>query len=370
MMSGSPILNRTVEYVSQLEACGLLEQFGGMYRFQVSYCNTRDRTKLVELSQKLREYGYLRREKEDMAVTPEEKVIPLRNVPIDVVPVNNSLMAPPREEWASLFEARGWRFKPGVLGQLPPKIRTVQFVPLLNRKRYSQAEKKFIEFLAEYYNGDYGRVNKTLRGQAMTQIQILKHLAEQGKVPSVIKWLENFMEDTGDQKMILFCGFRDCQESYMDRFRDDPKVNAAEIRGDQTPEIRQANIDRFQNDDNCRLIICMIQAGGIGITLTAAHHMAFTGLGWGPATHDQAEDRAWGRMNDLHGLSVYYLLSEKTIEAQISSLIDQKREIVTAATAGAEAEEEAMLAQLMEHYASSYAMSAVLFGSEEADDDD
>jgi len=94
------------------------------------------------------------------------------------------------------------------------------------------------------------------------------------------------------------------------------------------------------------LMIAMLTAGGIGITLTAANHMAFLELGWTPAIHDQAEDRIWGRVNDLHGASIYYLIAERTIDTYISALIDSKRERVTAATQGADVDETALITEL------------------------
>ena len=92
----------------------------------------------------------------------------------------------------------------------------------------------------------------------------------------------------------------------------------------------------FQNDDNCKLIVCTLDAAGIGITLTAASNVAFIELGWTPAVHDQAEDRLH-RIGQEKAVTAWYLLAANTIEEEIASLLDQKRKVVNASTDGGDA---------------------------------
>lgn len=349
VLSGSPIMNRPTEYASQLEALGLLESFGGQTHFENEYghldgsSKTRRIKKMKELHTKLRQYGYLRREKETMVLTDEQKTIPLNAVPDEIL--NRTFV--PESEWARILESRGWKLLPGVLGQLPAKIRTARHLPITNRLSYQRAETDLLRWITEEFGDSPNledQLNRARRGQALKLISVLKRLAEEGKIKAGIQWLSDFLEETDDQKIVFFTSHIHVQDAFISQFPD-----AAVIRGGQTEDQRQRNIDRFQTDPNCRIIFCMLQAGGTGITLTAAHHLAFLSLGWNPAIHDQAEDRIWGRVNDLHGASIYYLLAEDTIDTMMAGIIDNKREITMASIQGADAD-GSMMAELVGKY--------------------
>lgn len=339
MMSGSPVLNRPEEFAAQLEALGILDQFGGMVRFENQYAG-RHSQKLKELNLKLREKGYLRREKEDMVLTPQMRVVPLKNISPSIL--NTTWV--PRDQWADVLRQQEYEYIPGVLGQLPPKIRTATLLNLSNRKEYNFASSNFLQWLKENYKDmedSDQRVSRAAKAEALVRINKLKWLCARGKLKAAIEWINGFMEETEDQKLVIYVDHRDVFADLCEAFPD-----SARIIGGQDEEKRQANVDLFQENPQVRLMIAMLTAGGIGITLTAASHMAFLELGWTPAIHDQAEDRIWGRVNDLHGASIYYLLAEKTIDSYISELIDSKREKVTAATQGADVDETALITEL------------------------
>ena len=99
------------------------------------------------------------------------------------------------------------------------------------------------------------------------------------------------------------------------------------IDGTVSIEDRQKYVDDFQTNENTKLIILNINAGGVGITLTAAHHLAFLELGWTPGEIRQAEDRIH-RIGQKNIATIYFLLGDKTIDQDIYSLIMNK-EVVT-----------------------------------------
>ena len=68
--------------------------------------------------------------------------------------------------------------------------------------------------------------------------------------------------------------------------------------------------------------------------------MVFCELGWTPAIHEQCASRAYGRANDLHGATAWYLLAPDTIDEDIYSLLEKKRRIVDAVTDGIDVEDE------------------------------
>src|SRR5205085_5241803 len=54
---------------------------------------------------------------------------------------------------------------------------------------------------------------------------------------------------------------------------------------------RQAKVDRFQTDADCRLFLISLKAGGLGLNLTAADYVFLLDPWWNPAVESQAIDR-------------------------------------------------------------------------------
>ena len=88
-----------------------------------------------------------------------------------------------------------------------------------------------------------------------------------------------------------------------------------------------------------------------GFTLTAASDVAFLELGWTPAEHDQAEDRAH-RIGQTDSVTAWYLLAADTIDERMAALIDAKREVIGAVTDGRVPSDVSMIDALLESYAS------------------
>jgi SNF2 family DNA or RNA helicase len=140
--------------------------------------------------------------------------------------------------------------------------------------------------------------------------------------------------------LVVFAWHHSVVSAIADEFK------AVSITGSTKLEDRQSYVEKFQNDPECRLIVCNIQAGGVGITLTAASNVAFIELGWTPAVHDQAEDRVH-RIGQTDSVTAWYLLASNTIDEEIARLLDEKRNVVTAATDGGDAQEIHMVNEIV-----------------------
>ncbi len=106
------------------------------------------------------------------------------------------------------------------------------------------------------------------------------------------------------------------------------------LTGEDSDESRYKKIDKFQTDPNIKYMVLSTKAGSEGITLTAAEYVIFNDLGWTPKEHRQAEARCYGRMNDMHGATAYYIQVEKTITEMIMGILRQKLEIIEASVDG------------------------------------
>lgn len=212
------------------------------------------------------------------------------------------------------------RRKQEVLLELPDKRRVTMPMELTNRTEYTKAYNDLRQWLRDT---GYSAVEITrkMRAEVLTRIEVLKQIAVRGKLEAMLKWIDDQLET--DEKLIIFAVHRAVVQAVATRY------NAPTIMGKDSIEARQKAVDAFQNDPKCRVIVCNLRAGGIGINLTAASNAVFLELGWTPAAHDQAEDRA-NRMGQKNAVTAWYLLAQNTIEEEIARLIDSKRQTIQA----------------------------------------
>lgn len=319
LLSGTPMMNRPSELISQLEVLGKMGQFGGFWKFTERYCNPKIKrighqktvrdisgaSNLDELKLSLRRCCMIRRDKKD------------------------------------------------VLKELPDKQATYIPVAIDNRTVYQKAAKDLIAFVKEKAKQDAellasieqlgaekaremieasgeAAAMKAKRAEVLVGINSLRQLAAKGKITAVSDWLDDFLGTEGDagteKKLVMFTYHKDVLYAVK------AKLDAANIKtvvfcGDNTKEERDAAVEAFQNDPDTRVFLGTLAAGGEGITLTAASDVAFIEVGWKPSEIDQAESRCH-RMGQKQSVTSYFFQATDTIEDWIFELIESKKDVV------------------------------------------
>ncbi len=92
---------------------------------------------------------------------------------------------------------------------------------------------------------------------------------------------------------------------------------------------RQACVERFQTDPDCRLFLISLKAGGLGLNLTAAEYVFLLDPWWNPAVEAQAIDRAH-RIGQDRPVFAYRLIAKDTVEEKILELQRTKRDLADA----------------------------------------
>jgi SNF2 family DNA or RNA helicase len=87
---------------------------------------------------------------------------------------------------------------------------------------------------------------------------------------------------------------------------------------------RDKIIRRFAEDDDCKVFIGSLKAGGVGIDLIAASVVIHYDRWWNAAREDQATDRVH-RFGQTRGVQVFKLITENTLEERIDRIIEQKK---------------------------------------------
>ena len=91
---------------------------------------------------------------------------------------------------------------------------------------------------------------------------------------------------------------------------------------------RQTNIDRFQNDDECRFFVGTPQTGGYGITLTAASTMIYYSNGYDLEKRQQSEARI-DRIGQKFPMTYIDIMSENTVDERIVKALRKKVNIAS-----------------------------------------
>jgi superfamily II DNA or RNA helicase len=228
------------------------------------------------------------------------------------------------------------RTKEEVLSDLPPKSEQTLLCELepAERRRYD-------ELAAHYRAALRSRVEEM--GIARAKIHVLEALlrlrqaachpglldrrrkgAKSAKLTALLEQIDEVLE--GSHKAIVFSQFTTLLGIVRDRL--DGAGIAYEYLDGRTRK-RVACVRRFQEDDDCRLFLVSLKAGGHGLNLTAADYVFLLDPWWNPAVESQAIDRAH-RIGQERPVFAYRLIARDTVEEKIVELQAEKRRLAEA----------------------------------------
>lgn len=90
---------------------------------------------------------------------------------------------------------------------------------------------------------------------------------------------------------------------------------------------REAVVNSFQNDEQKRVFLISLKAGGVGLNLTQADYVFLIDPWWNPAVENQAIDRAH-RIGQHQNVMAVRLICPDTIEEKIMLMQENKRDLV------------------------------------------
>lgn len=284
--SGTPVENHRREYAAQLDFIGRLDEFGG------AAAVTKDR----DIARKLRARCMVRRVKAD--VLPE---LPAReHVPftIPVADLDRKAMADYRQAEHDLLEFMAQR--------------AAELARQAGEDPHSAAVRARMRAAGAEY---------------LIRINVLRRLALDAKKKQAERWIRRWLDERPGEPLLVFGHHLDQLDTFAAMF------DAPIIKGGVSADRRSQIVDDVQ-EGRTTLVFLQIKAGGTGLTMTAASNVLFLELDWVPGRHDQAIDRCYGRVNDPHGATGFYLVAEGTIEEWVQELHAEKRVEVHDATDG------------------------------------
>lgn len=183
---------------------------------------------------------------------------------------------------------------------------------------------------ADYINGDIDLTNPLSALIRLRQTTgypgiLSDEITESAKLDRLEEIVENCISN--DEKVIIFSNWTQMTDAILQVLHTKLKLigrlEPAVITGNTNDSDRQQIVDRFQNNDVCRVIVGTIGAMGTGLTLTAATTVIFVDEPWNKALFDQAVDRAH-RIGQKNNITIYSIMCKDTIDERIHNLIYKK----------------------------------------------
>lgn len=285
-LSGTPIYNRGSEVWGMVDI--IQKGYLGSYRdFLRTYCYGWGERYYVEadkqqmLSQVLRKQVLLRRKKKDVLKDLPDKVRYQQVLQID-------------EEY---YEAE--------ITKIFAKVQDAK--EAVNSMQFGTAEQKKAKIFE-------------LNAESRSSLQQERQIAGISKAPYIVDYVKELLTNIEDEKIVIFVHHIKVHEIIWDGLYE---FHPVRIKGGQTDRERFGAIQSFQNDPNCRVIICGIRAGNVGINLTAGTYVIFGELDWSPAVHKQGEDRLH-RIGQKKTVIAHYLIGEGTMDERIANILTDK----------------------------------------------
>jgi SNF2 family DNA or RNA helicase len=137
-------------------------------------------------------------------------------------------------------------------------------------------------------------------------------------------------------KVVFFAKHIDVQDAAAELL-ESRGIRYASVRGDQTPAVRQRNIDAFVNDPDVAVAICSLTAAGVGLNLQVASNVVLAELSWTNAEQTQAIDRVH-RIGQTEPVTAWRIIAAQTVDARIAELVDAKAGLAARALDGSDEE--------------------------------
>jgi len=229
------------------------------------------------------------------------------------------------------------RTKEQVAKELPPKTEDVIFCTMEKEQR-----KVYDAYRNKYRDKLLGRIEDD--GLEKSKIYVIEGLMKLRQIcdsPELLsdeenygvasikveELLRNIEEKTGNHKIVVFSQFVSML-TIIRKALDKDGVTYQYLDGKSSKKARQQSVEHFQEDEECRVFLISLKAGGTGLNLTAADYVFLVDPWWNPAVEEQAIDRTY-RIGQDKKVFAYRMICKDTIEEKILNYQKKKKAIAS-----------------------------------------
>lgn len=225
------------------------------------------------------------------------------------------------------------RTKKEVATELPEKTEMVVYCEMGREQRrvYDTYKKEFQQYLKD-------KSDEELKTSSMHILQGLTKMRQICNSPALLSENEYYGDQSAkldevitqvlklqsEHKVLIFSQFVGMLNLIKERL-DQEAIKYAYLTG--KTRNRQEQVEAFQEDEEIRVFLISLKAGGTGLNLTEAEYVFIVDPWWNPAVENQAIDRAY-RIGQANKVIAIRMISPDTIEEKIMELQDRKRKLV------------------------------------------
>jgi SNF2 family DNA or RNA helicase len=224
---------------------------------------------------------------------------------------------------------------------LPPFVRKEVFVEMSpeQKRMYEEMKADYIAYIDDILKTDVPRavVAQMAVTKALRLMQIVTGYAkdEDGNIYKIkdnprISALSELLEELApNHKIIVWSVFHENYSDIEDVCRK-LGIDYTQLHGKVAQKDRDTNIDRFNNDRNCRVLIANQAAGGIGINLVPSDIAIFYSKNFSLEQDIQAEGRNYRGGSEQHTrVTRIDIVAPDTIDDLINKTLAGKQEVAT-----------------------------------------
>ena len=225
------------------------------------------------------------------------------------------------------------RTKEQVARDLPEKQEMILFCEMEDAQRQI-----YDAYRNDFRNQILGTIDT--QGIQKSQLTILQGLMKLRQIcdsPAILNEQEKFenhsikldelareiTENISDHKALVFSQFLGMLALIREKL-EELGIKYAYFDGSTTAPDREKAIQSFQTDNQVRVFLISLKAGGVGLNLTAADYVYIVDPWWNPAVEQQAIDRTH-RIGQTKNIFAYRMICKDTIEDKILQLQEKKR---------------------------------------------
>lgn len=224
------------------------------------------------------------------------------------------------------------RTKEQVASELPPKTEQIYYCDMSEDQAAAYEKTKSAyrnDLLSSMDDGTYAKKQVQLL-QGLTALRQLanhpvmideEYASDSGKFENVMHTLDNVLK--GGHKVLIFSQFVKHLSIFKASF-EQQGIPFAYLDGGT--KNRGEIVAEFQKNDDLKVFLISIKAGGVGLNLTQADYVFILDPWWNPAVEQQAIDRTH-RIGQDKKVFIYKFISKDTVEEKILALQRRKKSL-------------------------------------------
>lgn len=227
------------------------------------------------------------------------------------------------------------RTKGEVLTELPDKT-----VTILNNEMSEEQYNIYMSYMAQARKEIMSQID--INGFEKSQIKILSLLMRlrqicchpklflreyDGKSSKLNQCIEIIQDAVlGGHKILLFSSYTSMFEIIEEKLKN-IGVKYLKLTGQTKVGERIELVDKFNTDENIKVFLISLKAGGTGLNLTGADMVIHYDPWWNLSAENQATDRTY-RIGQKRNVQVYKLITKNSIEEKIYELQQKKAKLI------------------------------------------